>query len=395
MIKITSDIFQSIDRQQCVFLILLDLSAAFDTLDTNDLLVTLEEEIGVRGVALEWFRSYLSNRKQTVNIHGYKSEPRPMLCGVPQGSVLGPVLFIIFTKPLKDIAMRFGLKIHLYADDTQIYISFETKNQLSSKHSIEACLDEIHRWMSTHFLKVNPEKTEFLIIGTKQQLKKIDSTTLTFQQENVTSTLTAKNIGAILDSNMSFSAHIKSVCSTSFFHLHRISKIKKYLNPESAEVLVHSFISSKIDYHNAILFGLPKYLIQNLQHVQNSAARLLTNTRKHQHISPILKRLHWLPVSERIKFKILLITYKALHDKAPEYIKELLITHGPTRNLRSTNKNLLTVPAVNLEIGRRSFAYSAPFLWNSLPLSIRLAKSVESFKSQLKTHLFNQAYSSQ
>ena len=137
----------------------------------------------------------------------------------------------------------------------------------------------------------------------------------------------------------------------------------KYLTPDSAKIIVEAFIVSKLDYCNSLLYGLPSYLIQKLQHVQNSAARLITQSPRFCHITPFLRDLHWLPVHLRIEFKVLLIDYKALRGQAPTYIQELLQLYQPSRNLRSSSKNLLVKPCFNLNsYGKRAFSVAAPDL---------------------------------
>ena len=176
-------------------------------------------------------------------------------------------------------------------------------------------------------------------------------------------------------------------------HFHKISLIHKYLTINAAQLLVHALVTSKLDYCNSLLYGLPKYLIKQLQRVQNAAARVVTVSPKFCHITPVLKNLHWLPINLRIEFKILTINCKALHGLAPTYIKDLLKIYHPSRDLRSSKKNLLVVPAFNTNsYGRRAFSVVAPLLWNSLPQHIRDAGSLDIFKRRLKTALFIRAF---
>ena len=136
---------------------------------------------------------------------------------------------------------------------------------------------------------------------------------------------------------------VTAICKSAFYHLRKISLIRKYLTVDAAQLLVQALVTSKLDYCNSLLYGSPKYLIKQLQRVQNAAARVVTVSPKFYHITPVLKNLHWLPIDLRIEFKILTITFKALHDLAPAYIKNLLKNYYPPRDLRSSKKNLLVV----------------------------------------------------
>ena len=179
--------------------------------------------------------------------------------------------------------------------------------------------------------------------------------------------------------------YLASICKSSFYHLRNISYIRKYLSSTTTEILVHAFVSSKLDYCNSLLYGLPNYQVKKLQHVQNAAAHLISLSRKHEHITPILLNLHWLPIHYRIVFKILLIMYKALNNPAPSYIRDLLTPYVPSHQLRSSSKNLLVIPHYNLKTyGARSFSVAAPTLWNTLLSDILNSSSVSVFKTDLK-----------
>ena len=198
----------------------------------------------------------------------------------------------------------------------------------------------------------------------------------------------------VLDSDLSFEPHINKITRTVYFHLRNIAKVCPFLAQQDAEKLVHAFITSRLDYCNALFTGLPKKLIGKLQLIQNSAARLLTKTRRREHITPVLAELHWLPVSYRVDFKVLLLVYKAVNGIAPCYITDALSFYIPARALRSTDGRLLRVPEPPpRKIGEAAFSYYAPKRWNALPQHIREAETIGAFKRHLKTHLFNLAYS--
>ena len=178
-----------------------------------------------------------------------------------------------------------------------------------------------------------------------------------------------------------------------FYHLRNIARIRKFISLKTTETLVHAFVNSKLDYCNSLTYDLPKYLLQKLQYVQNAAARHITGIQKHDHITPILMDLHWLPVNERIQFKTLLLTFKSLNGLAPVYIDEMIQCYVPNRKLRSSSAFLLKQNKWNLmSYGFRTFTVAAPFLWNSLPLEVKSSPSLNIFKSKLKTHLFKCAF---
>ena len=204
---------------------------------------------------------------------------------------------------------------------------------------------------------------------------------------------TARNLGITYDAALNMEKHVAIVCQRAYMQLHRIGMIRRYLTDDATKSLVHAFVGSRLDYGNSLLFGLPATLLKKLQRVQNVAARIITRTRYSDHITPILKSLHWLPIHRRIEFKLLLIVYHCLNNTAPSYLRDMLQTYAPTRSLRSCKKDQLIVPRSKLvRYGDRSFNIAAPHLWNSLPNYIRQSKSLEVFKKNLKTHFFSQEY---
>ena len=326
-----NDILCAIDKGKCVLLILLDLSAAFDTVDHKSLLKVLAQRLGINGSALQWFENYLKDRIQAVVIDGIESEIWNILFGVPQGSVLGPILFIIYTSPLGDILRHHGISYHFYADDTQLYVSFDLESFDESISKLENCISDIRKWMATHFLCLNDSKTEMLLIGKKHMLNKLPDFSLRIGTENIKPIDSARNIGAIFDKTMTMKQHIASISKAAWFHLKRIGQIRPYIDDISAKTLMHSFVSSRLDNFNSLLCGVPDYELNKLQRIQNAAARIITGSRKFEHITPSLIKLHWLPIKFRIEYKILLLTYKALNGLAPQYLSDLLIERSYTR----------------------------------------------------------------
>ena len=396
MTRVQNDILQALDNDGAAILILLDLSAAFDTIDHDILLHTLETHMMVSGQALQWFRSYLSDRTQSVCVQGAFSEKKSLNCGVPQGSVFGPILFSSYIQPLGKIISNTTLSYMLYADDSQLYISFKPNDPTSLCNVITAitsCVAHIRDWMSRHFLKLNDDKTEILVITTPALAHSVSISSLNLAGTEVQTVNSLRDLGITLDSRLQLQQHVKNIAKSAFYQLYRIARIRKYINQDAAKSLVHALVLSRIDYCNIALYGLPHCLIQKLQRVQNHAARLICGTHKLDHVSPVLQSLHWLPIKERLIYKMLLLAFKVLQGQAPKYLCDLLKPYIPPRMLRSSTQGLLEEPGFRLNTyGARSFQCAAPRLWNSLPIHIRTVSSLALFKRHLKTFLFRKAY---
>ena len=389
LLAVTEQLHAARAASHSAVLILLDLSAAFDTVNHQLLLDTLVD-LGITGTALKWFSSYLTDRTYQVSWKGLLSSPRTLRTGVPQGSVLGPLLFSLYTKTLGTVISAHNLSYHCYADDTQLFLSFPPSDT-QVKERITACLADISQWMTAHHLKLNPDKTELLFFPGKACLTQ--ELTISIDNALVTSVPTAKNLGVVLDSQMSFKAHIAAVTRSCRFTLYNIRRIRPFLTQDSAQLLVQAAVISKLDYCNSLLTGLPACALKPLQLIQNAAARLVFNQPKFSHVSPLLRSLHWLPVAARTEFKTLLLAYKATNDMAPPYLKKLIGPDEPSRTLRSANTGKLKEHTLKSHPGQRStrprlFCLLAPKLWNALPVAVRTADSLPIFRRRLKTHLF-------
>ncbi len=388
LIKIINDIRFNSDSGKISVLVLLDLSAAFDTVDHNILLERLENWVGLSGMALKWFRSYLEGRGYYVSIGEHKSKWTSMTCGVPQGSILAPLLFSLYMLPLSQIMRKNQIAYHSYADDTQIYLAL-SPNDYSPIDSLCQCIDEINSWMCQNFLQLNKEKTEVIAFGNKDEVLKVNAY---LDSRGQTTKNQVRNLGVILETDLSFSSHVKAVTKSAYYHLKNIARIRCFVSSHDLEKLVHAFITSRVDYCNGLLTGLPKKTIRQLQLIQNAAARILTRTRKSEHITPVLRSLHWLPVTFRIDFKVLLLVYKSLNGLGPKYMSDMLTEYKPNRPLRSLGSSQLEIPRVHTKQGESAFSYYAARSWNQLPEEIRCAKTLATFKSSLKTHLFSCAF---
>jgi hypothetical protein len=388
-----NDVFLNTDSGKATLVIMCDLSAAFDTVDHNLLIKTLENTFLISDNSLKWFRSFLSSRTQKVVIRNSASSPRDILYGVPQGSVLGPVLFNLYTHSLSYTFSDCNFKSLSYADDTTGYLAFSIESQSTIESSVNECLGNIKTWMEKHFLKLNSSKTQVIIFGSSFIQKHLSIKCIPIldclssannSTDNVIPILDkVKYLGVTLDNQLSLTSHVNSVCSQCYFHLRNINSIRRFISQHECESLVHAVVTSRLDYCNFLFFGATKTLLSKLQRIQNTAARLILRKSKRDSISSCLKQLHWLNIEQRSAFKLLILVYKCLHDSAPALLSCLLTPSSSSRsssNLETTFHDTM--------YGRRAFSYCAPRLWNSIPLDIRTSSSLAVFKCNLKTYFF-------
>ena len=401
-LAIYNDLLCITDSKSKIILLLLDLSAAFDTVNHSLLLQKLRNSYGLSGNVLKWFKSYLSDRSFTVSIGKHRSSKCFLRIGVPQGSILGPILFILYTKELINIAKKHGFFIHLYADDTQLYIEFNPLSQSIShiEERIVSCLTEIKNWMTTNKLKLNPDKTEVLIASSINRFTSWSNNSLSLisDGENISPMEIVKSLGVRFDKDLSFEDHINSVVKACYIQLRNLQAIGSKLNYDLKKQLIHCLIFSKLDYCNGLFFGLPDKLIKKLQKVQNSCVRFLFQKEgfnKWDSVSPLLERAHFLPIRQRIVFKIALTVFKCLNNIAPSYLRQCIrVKDQPLKTLRTDlDYFLLQKPPVShLVRTERGFSYCGPNIWNNLPYHLRTCNNILQFKKLLKTHLFKEAF---
>ena len=390
LLQIQNDLLLAINKQNVSALVLLDLSATFDTIDHKILLSRLSSFHGLSSTELNLIASYLLNQTQSVSIQSHSTPPSSIFTGIPQGSVLGPLFFSLYTSPVSQIYTKASISYH----DTQIYISFSPNQSYDSLSLLFSTLDEVYAWLTSNRLSVNPSKTEFLIIGNPQQRSKIQSSSIVFCGNVISPSASARNLGVTFDSSLPLTKHISSICKSAYYQIRQLCQIRSSLDFSSAFILANSLVISKLDYCNSLLNGLPKSSLNRLQVVQNSLARtIFPSAKRSDHISPVLHKLHWLLLSSRIEFKIATLTFKVLKFQQPAYIYDLIAPYIPPRSLRSSNKNLLIVPDIRSEIGRRSFSFASPSIWNSLPQHIRSSDSLSAFRDLLKTFLYQKSLS--
>ena len=405
LVKMMDDILGDIDSGKIVVVVLLDLSAAFDTIDHEILLNRLKTDFGFSRKVLRWFKSYLTGRSFSVKVGHALSSFLELLFGVPQGSLLGPILFILYVKHLEQIARRHGLTIKLYADDSQLYISFHPKSP-SEYHDVVAkintCLEEIRSWMVLNFMKLNDSKTELLIIGKPLVLKSNEFGVVVCLGDEVIEPTECKDdkwtsLGIKFDESLSMERQINCVKQKCSWTMGNMRTIRGYLDFGVKIMMVKQLVILRVDFCNALYINLPKRLIKKLASILNNGIRFIFDIKDYKEdLIPYYKEAHILPIVHRINFKVCLLCYKALNSMAPSYFKDLLqpeiyASERPSTRLRPSDDTLrLKVPPLSkTKLGIRRFSYYAPNTWNDIPFYIRSSPNVEQFKKLLKTHLFS------
>ena len=292
---VQNDILVALEAGHSTALLLLDLSAAFDTIDHNILIHRLQYWFGISSTALNLLSSFLSDRYQTVIAYNSNSQPVLLKYGGPQGSVLGPLLYSLYTTPLLSVISKYpGIRSHFYADHTQIYLSFSPE-VTTVFSSIESFIRDIFSWTVANILSVNPNKTEYLLFNPKNLNN--PNCSINIDSKIFLPTNSAKNLGVVFQSDMSMDKHISTVIKSCFLQLRDVHRIRPLISKTAAITLTNAFVHSHLYNCNSLFYGLPKYSIHRLQKIQNTTASIVTRISRFTHITPILKSLHWLPVS--------------------------------------------------------------------------------------------------
>ena len=380
------DVLRGFDENKATVIIFLDLSAAFDTIDPEKLLQILHDELGIGGVALQWFKSFLVGRTQRVKIENEYSESLEVPCGTPQGSVLGPPLFNINVRSQPMVFQHCKFSTSSFADDSNGRRSFALSFQFQVlKNVVPNCMQQIVRWSHAHFMCINPDKTEILLACPPSLNKEVLIKGILFQDQCIRFSDFVKNVGVWIDKNLDMNKHVSNIVSHCYKILKDIGRIRKNLEKNHIENLVHAVISTRLDYCNSLLVNIDKENLNKLQKVQNSAARLVLGRGRRESARSALRELHWLNVEARILFKVLLLVFKAIKGQCSDNLS----FEFKNFNGRPDDFLLLKTPNFKTKYGKRVFEFSGSRLWNALPVELRMLEDVGTFKGKIKTLLFD------
>ena len=372
------------DRKQVTALVLLDLSKAFDSIDHMSLLKKLRA-MGTSKEAIEWFRSYLTGRKQSVRIGCETSEPRLISYGVPQGSILGPALFNIYINDLPSVPKVGSLEC--YVDDSQLYLSFPVRDTTLAADQLTEDLRNIAAWCCKNSLLINPDKTKLLVLGTPQMLMKIpDDLSITLLSKKIIPSKSAKNLGVTMDCSLTYDEHVTQVTSKCIGSLCQINRVKYLFDRRTLITIINSLVFSKLFYCSSVWANTTKKNIELLQTVQNFAARIVSGTRKFDHVTPILKQLQWLPIIKQLAVRDATMVFKCLNGLAPPYLCQRFKTRSEVHNCNTRNRDRLHIPLRRTAAGQRAFTFRGQKLWNSLPDEFQSITNLDVFKVKIKQH---------
>ena len=300
---------------------------------------------------------------------GRASQPTVLKYGVPQGSVLGPVLFTMYITPLGNVIRHHNTLYHLSADDTQLHKSSSPEHFAKLLLDIQSCAESVRDWMACNRLRMNDDKTEIMPVGTKAKLKSVPQTSsLILSGSTIPFSYKVRNLGVYLDSNLSMDQYVNFLSRSVFLELRRIGHLRRHLTVDATKKWFH--LSFRQGWTTATLCWQVsrKNRLDRLQRVQNNAAFLVLGRRGRDHAKPLLRSLHWLPVRARTEYKISTLCYRSRDSSVPAYLSDLLSVYQPSRSLRSADAGLMTVPRIKLnKYGKCAFSYIGPVTWNSPP----------------------------
>lgn len=390
LLKLTDDIREGMDQQHVTLLLLFDFSKAFDSVCHATLLHKLRDA-NFAVSAIKWIASYLTGREQAVlDNDGVPSPFTPLNKGVPQGSVLGPLLFSLY---INDIAAGFNSSVlHIiYADDLQLYVRFPLYELQHYTTVMSQYGEQILEWATQNKLLLNVGKTKAIIVGSYYYIDRLSRSEI--EGVTVNGTLikfesSVRNLGVVLDCRLNWKEHVSTICRKSYSLLYRLNFFRKATNEKLRKHLIESLLFPLIDYCSLVLCDLSNELDLKIQRVINSGIRYIFGIRKSAHISPYRSSLGWLTTKRRRDYFSIVLLYKLFKIKSPSYLFDRYIVNQSTRPVRG-QRPPLCIPPFKKEFLQKSFYVSSSYLWNSLPSVIRDNQSLKSFKNCIHSYLLS------
>lgn len=345
--------------------------------------------VGLSEIACTWFESYLTQRQQVVKIQDTLSSHLPLTVGVPQGSILGPVLFTLYVNDLFRVPKH--CKPLGYVDDTKIFLGFPSNKLQDVISAINEDFEEILSWCCRNSLPINPDKTKLLYVGVPQLMRTLPATlpSATILGTEIKPVTVVKDLGVHIDCHLNFNEHITKTVSDCMFKLTRVNRIKHLLDRSTLIYLINAFVFCKLFYCSTVWSNTSNKNIKKLQLVQNYACRIVTGLKKYDHITEALKSLKWLNVKKKLLFNDLVMVYKCINNLTPNYLCERFKQRSEIHQRDTRQKSELTLPKCRIAAGQRAFAFRGAKSYNFLPKFIRDTDSLSGFKKKIFKNILN------
>ncbi len=391
LLKSTDDWYVNMDQGKYTGMVFIDLKKAFDTVDHEILLAKLKK-YGIDGADHSWFKSYLQNRLQFCKVNGTSSSLQSVDCGVPQGSCLGPLLFLMY---INDLPMSLRkCNVTMYADDTSI--SHSTKDINDLNFALNSDLDRLKGWLQGNKLSLNVIKTQAMVVGSRPNLKnisdkKVEAPAFVIDGAEIDIVNNVKYLGVKLDDSLAWDLNTQYLSSKISRALGFLKYAKKIVPKDTLIKMYHGIVEPHFRYCCSVWGGCGETKLQILQKLQNRAARIVTNSSFDVSVSNLIKDLKWQTVNDMIKCETATITYKALSGLAPGYLSNIFkknSARGIKMNLRNATADVL-VPRMKTCNGQRAISFRGAKTWNNLPMEVKLAPSLSTFKNRLRRQVFN------
>ena len=384
LLKVVNDLYLSLNKSNISVLALLDLSSTFDTIDNSILVHYLNTDFGYTDTVFQWFSSYLTDHTQYVSLSNHCSAFAPVHSGVPQGSVLGPICFTMYIKPLSAIIDSHSIMHHSFIDDLQLQMSAPPDKISELLHSMQSCISDVKAWATLNMSKLNDNKTELMFVTSKRTKHFHDlPNSITIGNVQILFKQSVKNMGFTLDCHLTVNALDSNIAWTCYFELHRLASIHRFLTSTATATLASAFVLSRIDFSVSLLFGSTHDVTPHLQQIQNYATPVILHLPKSSNITKHVKSLHWLPVKARTTYKIACLCYHCHSSTAPSYVTDM-----PEKKPKHTSNpcsSSYTMPLLNrpahskATLGDHLFSFASSSVWNSIPNDVRCVPSLSSY----------------
>ena len=378
LLEATNDWAYNIDCGNVNAVVFLDLKKAFDTVD-HEILVSKLNAYGIRHGANDWFKSYLSDRTQKSLVNGFLSEDRFISCGVPQGTILGPLLFLLYINDLPNCLKHSHPR--MFADDT--HLTYSAANVHDIDQNLNQDLKSVSEWLAANKLTLNTSKTEFMLIGSRQRIRTFHSfPTLTINETPIKRVDCVKSLGLNIDENLSWNKHIDKISKKIASGIGALKRMRPFVPSSTLKYIYSSIIQPHFDYCCVVWDNCSKSSADKLQKLQNRAARILTFSSYDTNADLLIKKLGWRKLDSQRKIQKVTMVYKSLNGLNPDYLQPLFNYRNSVINytLRDT-EGKLTVPMPRTNYLKNSFGYSGAELWNNLPIHVRQAVTLKQFKA--------------